>query len=86
MPFVELIIVLFLILAVITPFLALYLLRKYKRLREDLDVARQQLSDDSSRLSREIAELKKQIASAPRGAPAAAEKAVERPAPPAPAP
>ena len=86
MPMVELIAVLFLILLGITPFLALYLLRKYKRLREDLDFARQQQSDDSSRLRREIAELKKQIASATPGAPASAEKPVERPAPSAPAP
>src|SRR5437660_2378844 len=54
MPFVELIIVLFLILAVITPFLALYLLRKYKRLREDLDVARQQQSRESAHFRSEI--------------------------------
>src|SRR5439155_1194435 len=40
MPFVELIIVLFVILAVITRFLTLYLLRKYRKLREDFDNAR----------------------------------------------
>jgi predicted membrane protein DUF2339 len=86
MPMVELIAVLFLILLAISPFLTLYLLGKYRRLREDVDNARLQQSDESSHLRREIAELKKQLASGRTGALAAAEKLVERPAPPAPAP
>ena len=76
-----LIAVLFGILLVITPFLALYLLRKYRRLREDFDIARQEQSRESTHLRREIAELKKQTASAGPGAPGAPENTVERPAP-----
>src|SRR5256884_4439513 len=63
MPFVELIIVLFVILAVIAPFLTLYLLRKYRKLREDFDNARRAQSSEAANLRREIAELKKQISS-----------------------
>src|SRR5690348_8798855 len=81
MPIVELIAVLFLILFVITPFLSLYLMGKYRRLREDFDIARQEQSRESANLRREIGELKKQIAFAAPGASAAAEKPVERPAP-----
>jgi hypothetical protein len=81
MPMVELIVVLFLILLAITPFLTLYLLGKYGRLREDVDNARLEQSNESSRLRREIAELKKRIAPETAGTPAAAEKPVERPAP-----
>src|SRR5689334_7283904 len=84
MPIVELIAVLFLILLVITPFLTLYLMGKYSRLREDFDIARQEQSRESANLRREIAELKKQTTSATAGAPAAAEEPVKRPAPPAP--
>src|SRR5438067_78208 len=63
MPLVELIIVLFVILAVITRFLTLYLLRKYRKLREDFDNARRAQSSEAANLRREIAELKKQIPS-----------------------
>jgi len=76
-----LIAVLFGLLLVITPFLALYLLGKYRRLREDFDIARQEQSRESTHLRREIAELKKQTASAGPGAPGAPENTVERPAP-----
>src|SRR6266566_1697326 len=55
MPFVELIIVLFVILAVITRFLTLYLLRKYRKLREDFDNARRAQSSEAANLRREIA-------------------------------
>src|SRR5215472_5507574 len=87
MPIVELIAVLFAILLVITPFLALYLLGKYRRLREDFDIARQEQSRESDQLRREIADLKKQAASGTAVAPAAAEEPVKRltPAPAAPA-
>jgi hypothetical protein len=81
MPIVELIAVLFLILLVITPFLTLYLMGKYRRLREDFDIARKEQSRESANLRREIGELKKEIAFAAPGAPAAAEKPAERPAP-----
>jgi hypothetical protein len=85
MPAVELIAILFLVLLAITPFLTLYLLRKYKRLREDVYLARQLQSGESASLRREIAELKKQIASAAAGIPSA-EKPMARQAPPAAAP
>jgi hypothetical protein len=78
--------ILFLILVAITPFFTFYLLAKYRRLREDLDVARQIQSSESSSLRREIADLKKQIASAATGIPSAPEKAVERQVSPASAP
>src|SRR2546429_5251290 len=54
MPFVELIIVLFVILAVITRFLTLYLLRKYRKLREDFDNARRAQSSEAANLRRQI--------------------------------
>src|SRR5215472_5193259 len=76
-----LIAVLFAILLVLTPFLALYLLGKYRRLREDFEIARQEQSRESTHLRREIAELKKQTASAGLGAPGAPVNRVERPAP-----
>src|SRR2546429_8419028 len=89
MPFVELIIVLFVILAVITRFLTLYLLRKYRKLREDFDNARRAQSSEAANLRRENAELKKQNPSvlAPPPPPTVpGEKTLPRLTPPAPAP
>src|SRR5438552_1778143 len=89
MPFVELIIVLFVILAVITRFLTLYLLRKYRKLREDFDNARRAQSSEAANLRREIAELKKQIPSVlalPPAPTVPGEKPLERLTPLAPAP
>ena len=86
MPFVELIIVLFVILAVITRFLTLYLLRKYRKLREDFDNARRAQSSEAANLRREIAELKKQIPSVlalPPAPTVPGEKPLERLTPPA---
>jgi len=85
MPFVELIIVLFVILAVIAPFLTLYLLRKYRKLREDFDNARRAQSSEAANLRREIAELKKQIPSVlalPPAPTVPGEKPLERLTPP----
>jgi hypothetical protein len=81
MPMVELIAVLFLILLVITPFLTLYLLGKYKRLRKDLDVTREVHSRELASLHHEVAYLKKQLTAAPP-APSVVEKPVERPVAP----
>jgi predicted membrane protein DUF2339 len=80
---VPLIVILFLILAVITPFLTLYLLGKYKKLRTDLDQTRQEISRQYTAFQREVADLKKQFATSAHPASAAIEKPVERPAPPA---
>jgi hypothetical protein len=75
---VELIAVLFLILAVITPFLTLFLLGRYKKLRADLDQSREVQSREFASLRHEVAYLKKQLSAAPP-APSAVEKPVERP-------
>src|SRR5690242_4840317 len=55
--------VIFLILVAITPFVTFYLLGKYRKLREDFDNARTAQSSEAANLRREIAELKKQLAS-----------------------
>ncbi len=64
MPLAELIIVLFAILAIATPFITLVLLGKHKKLRENLD----QLADENSRqhasFQREVADLKRQLTAA----------------------
>lgn len=78
MPLVELIIVLFAILAIATPFLTLYLLSKFRKLRAEVDNARMEQSSESASLRREIAELKKQIASAVQEMSSAGEKPIER--------
>src|SRR5437879_5191116 len=68
MPLFELIAVLFAILAIATPFIALFLLAKYKKLRGNLD----QLSEENSRqhasFQREVADLKRQLTAAAHGA------------------
>src|SRR2546429_5542347 len=89
MPLVELIIVLFVILAVIARFLTLYLLRKYRKLREDFDNARRAQSSEAANLRRENAQLKKQIPSllSPPPAPTVpGEKTLQARTPPGPAP
>jgi hypothetical protein len=72
---VELIIVLFAILAIATPFITLVLLGKYSKLRKDLDEHSQQFRS----FQRELAELRKQIATGSHPVPSAAEKPIERP-------
>ena len=79
---VELIIVLFAILAVITPFLTLYLLGKYKKLRTDLDQVREAHSREFASLHHEVAYLKKQLVTAAPLAPSTVETPVERPVAP----
>src|SRR6266849_893622 len=79
---VELIIVLFAILAVITPFLTLYLLGKYKKLRTDLDQTREVHAREFASLRHEVAYLKKQLVTAAPPAPSAVEMPVERPVAP----
>jgi Predicted membrane protein (DUF2339) len=86
MPMVELIAILFLILLVITPFLTLCLLGKYKKLRADLDGSREEQARQYRSFQHEIAVLKKQIASAAPGVSLTAEKPGGSPKPPAAAP
>src|SRR5260370_35047279 len=85
MPLVELLAVVFALLAIATPFITLVLLGRYKKLRENLD----QLSEENSRqhnsFQREVADLKSQLASALHAAaPVAAEPAQRPPVPVAP--
>jgi Predicted membrane protein (DUF2339) len=77
--------ILYLILVAVTPFVALFVLRKYKRLREEFDLSREEQARQSKSFQREIAGLKKQIASAPSEVSAATEKPAEA-VPPAAAP
>lgn len=83
MPVVELIAILFLVLLAVTPFLTLYLLGKYKKLRADLDESREERARQYRSFQSEIADLKKQIAFVPPGASRTADQPFERPAPPA---
>jgi hypothetical protein len=77
MPLAELIFVLFAILAIATPFITLVLLGKYKKLRENLDQLAEENSRTHASLQEEVADLKRQLASAVRPvAPVVGEPAV----------
>ena len=82
MPLPDLMLVLFAILAIATPFIALYLLVKYKKLRVELDQLREENSRQHTSFQREVADLKRQHATAAHSAPPAVEKPVERPGAP----
>ncbi|HEX8765632.1 MAG TPA: hypothetical protein VF740_10750, partial [Candidatus Acidoferrum sp.] len=73
--------VIFGILLVLTPFLTLYLLVKYSKLRGDLDKNRDEHERQNRSLQREITELKRQIASAGAPVSTTTEKPAEQPAP-----
>jgi len=83
MPLVELIVVIFALLAIATPFITLVLLGKYNKLRENL----RQLDEENSRqhtsFQREVADLKRQLAAAVHAAASVAGEPVQRPAVPA---
>ncbi|HEV1995126.1 MAG TPA: DUF2339 domain-containing protein, partial [Candidatus Acidoferrum sp.] len=64
MPLVELIVVLYAILAIATPFITLVLLRKYKKLRENLDQLAEENSRQHASFQREVADLKRQLTAA----------------------
>src|SRR6266700_6862934 len=74
--------VIFAILLVITPFLTLYLLVKYGKLRADLDESKEELARQNRTFQREIADLKKQSISAGTAVSAPAEKPAQQPVPP----
>jgi hypothetical protein len=83
---VELIIVLFAVLAIATPFITLVLLGKYKKLRENLDQLAEENSREHASFQREVADLKRQLTAAVHPAPPVAAEPVHRPvAPVAPA-
>jgi hypothetical protein len=84
--FFEFIAVLFLILGVITPFLTLYLLGKYSKLRREFDEAQTEQRKELRAMKAEFTELKKQVASAPPAQPSPAEQPTVRPVAPVPAP
>ena len=83
MPFVELIIVLFAILTIATPFITLILLSKHTKLRRAFEEAKEEHAKRYASLQREVADLKKQMASAIHPAQPPAEKPAERPIAPA---
>ena len=64
MPLVELIFALFAILAVATPFITLALLGKHKKLRERVDQLVEENSRQHAWFQKEVADLKRQLASA----------------------
>ena len=74
--------VIFGILLVITPFLTLYLLVQYSRLRADLDGSKEEQERQNRAFQREITELKKQIPSAGPAVSAPAERPMPQPVPP----
>src|SRR5467141_1839585 len=84
MPLVELIFVLFAILAIATPFITLVLLGKYKKLRVNLDQLAEENSKQHASFQREVADLKRQLTAAVRPAAPVAGEPVQRPAGPAP--
>jgi hypothetical protein len=82
MPLAELIFVLFAILAIATPFVTLVLLGKYKKLRENLDQLTEENSGTHASLQKEVADLRRQLASAVRSvAPVVGEPGVRPVAP-----
>jgi Predicted membrane protein (DUF2339) len=82
MPFAGLIVVLFSILAIATPFITLALLGKYKKLRQNLDQLAGENSREHASFQREVADLKRQLAAATHPAPSPAAEPVPRPAAP----
>ncbi len=78
MPLVELIVVLFAVLAIATPFITLVLLGRYKKLRENMDQLARENSRQHASLQREVADLKRQLSIAITPG-AVASKSVERP-------
>jgi hypothetical protein len=83
MPLVELIFVLFAILAIATPFITLVLLGKYKKLRENLDQLTEENSKQHASFQREVADLKRQLTAAAHSAAPVASEFTQRPATPA---
>src|SRR5260370_12597647 len=82
MPLAELIFVLFAILATATPFIALLLLGKYRKLRETLDQLREENSRQHPSFQREVADLKRQLSAAVQPAGPVASEFTQRPATP----
>lgn len=83
MPFAELMIVLFAVLVIATPFITLALLGKYKKLREAVKELAEENSRQHASLHREVADLKQQLAKAVRPVPSASDEATPRPVVPA---
>jgi Predicted membrane protein (DUF2339) len=83
MPLAELILVLFAILAIATPFITLVLLGKYKKLRENLDHLREENSKQHASFQREVADLKRQLTAAAHPSAPVASEFTQRPAAPA---
>src|ERR1700719_1020384 len=83
MPLVELIFVLFAILAIATPFITLVLLGKYKKLRENLDQLTEENSRQHASFQREVADLKRQLTAAAHPAAPVASEFTQRPGTPA---
>ncbi|HET8923320.1 MAG TPA: DUF2339 domain-containing protein [Candidatus Acidoferrum sp.] len=76
----ELMLVLFGLLVLATPIITLFLLVKYRKLRANLDQLKEETSRQHSSFQREVAELKRQLASQSHPIAPVAEKAAERPA------
>ena len=83
MPLVELIVVIFALLAIATPFITLVLLGKYNKLRENLRQLEEENSRQHTSFQREVADLKRQLAAAVHAAAPVAGEPVQRPAIPA---
>src|SRR5437588_8257804 len=84
MPLAELIFVLFLVLAVATPFITLVLLGKYKKLRDNLDRLTEENSRQHASFQREVADLKRQLSAPARPSAPVVVEAAQRPAAPVP--
>jgi predicted membrane protein DUF2339 len=84
MPLLTFILVLFGFLLIVTPFVTLALLGKYRRLRESLDQLKEENSRQHASFQREVADLKRQLAAAVLPTPPVVGETGERPAAAAP--
>ncbi len=83
MPLLELLVVVFALLAIATPFITLVLLGKYNKLRENLDQLAEENSRQHTSFQREVADLKRQLTSAVHAAAPVTGEPAQRPAVPA---
>jgi hypothetical protein len=83
MPMAELLLVLFGLLLLVTPFLTLFLLVKHNKLRSDLDQLKEENSRHHTSFQREVADLKRQLAAAAHPAAPVVSEPAQRPTTPA---
>jgi hypothetical protein len=83
MPMAELLLVLFGLLLIVTPFLTLFLLVKHNKLRAELDQLKEENSKHHNSFQREVADLKRQLSAAVHPPLPVVSEPAQRPATPA---